>query len=332
MGDLITTGELRGLPSSDAIVMEQKRLVQSGIEPIVNHYKELAKPIPEPVQQCTDDIKQAYEAYFSNFGVNNIQWPEIAYTDSEIAHLGDEMGLSLPGLVVVSEQVGKNSFVGKLSRDASIPKDTRNNITYIGSCLTMAHELFHATAPSIVKETIQKAGDLGKRFGQKDTRVIGLDRQGLQFQEGKRHKKGYAVEEGLAMLAEHRMKTVIEKHFPKEWTIISKASDAVKDIVAESGSPPESFNVANEISFSYPESVNLVKELLTTVPDFEKLSVRARILHETLPLARAIENVYGEKSYSKIMLATEDNADKILKDMQKVHPTSQVAQAPQPTS
>ncbi len=333
MSDLITTRELSGVPPTDASVVELKQGIQSWLEPAIKHYKDLAIPMPEPVQKCTDDIKKTYEEYFSKFGITDIQWPQIVYTDKEldIGERESAWGIALPGLVAVSEQGGKHSFVGSLLKaKATVSLKTQENMTFIGSSLSLAHELFHATAPSIVNETIQRAGGLDKVFGKKDQRVITIDRQGLQFQKSKYHKKGYAVEEGLAMLAEHRMKTVIEKHFPSEWTTLSKAAEHAFAEIPDSGFPPESFTVINEVPFAYPASINLVKELLNTVPDFEKLSTRARILHETLPLARAIENVYGPKSYSKIMLATEFTADKILKDIKNVRPVIRFGQAPAP--
>lgn len=320
MNDVITRAEMAGSPFTDESVIKQKTDFNAEWDPIRQSLRELGKPMPEALQRCVTEIKSEMEKYFQRFGVENIQWPEIVYTDKKLDFVEPGLdGIALPGIVVITD-VGEHEFIQRLKNSKSqtehpLTPQEEENYKNIGLSYSLAHELFHSTSPTIIVESIAKANKIAKFFGKKDKIAFNIDRTGLRYPKNKKHDDGDSIEEGLAMLAQFGMDYVIEKHFPSEMKFFKEARIEALRAMDDNRIPIESVGPTFDPPITYPDNTNLTKELMENVPDFENLAVRARVKHETLTLAKAIEKIYGVGSYRQIMLSTEMTAHKTLNSL-----------------
>lgn len=314
----ITYKELSGAGKSDPDVRKVRQIYGARLDARITELRALSKPMPERLANCVDDLKSEYDGYFSKFGIDQIHWPEnISYTD---VSLGDPKngvvgGYLLPGMLIARE------YLGVRLDEASLDQEKLAKLKQFTAAVFFAHELFHATGQPVFAAIEHHPSPLGRILGKKDELEVRQEKVGLGYIRSKKRGRGFAVEEGLAMKMENKMEEVLARHYPEETQMLRQLKIEIAGILEDPETPIESINPLGDVGESeyecYPGSVNLVNFLELYVPEFEKLAMRARVIHETLPLVRKVEAEFGKGSYSLIMQASEQTAPRIQKKLEK---------------
>lgn len=314
----ITYKELSGADKSDPDVRKIRQIYGARLDTRITELKALSKPMPERLANCVDDLKSEYEKHFSKFGIKQIHWPEnIFYTDVSLGDPKDGVvgGYLLPGVLIARE------YLGVRFDETSLDQEKLAKLKQFTAAVFFTHELFHATSQPVFAAIEHHPSPLGRILGKKDALEIRQEKVGLGYIRSKKRGRGFAVEEGLAMKMENKMEEVLVKHYPEETQMLRQLKVEIAKILDDPKTPIESINPLGDMDESeyecYPGSVNLVNFLELHVPEFEKLAMRARVLHETLPLVRKVEAEFGKGSYSLIMQSNEQTAPKVQKMLEK---------------
>lgn len=196
----------------------------------------------------------------------------------------------------------------------------------------LAHEIYHflpsakfrlaypsekEVSPALLAVKERK----GLIYGTKANQVLPT-----KHSEGVRSYPDYALEEGLAQSMQVKMRPVLESIFPE---IAQEKQNLVNELVRQGhipeDVPPELVRISAgdstdstlSVSLISPHGYYLVKFLEAEIANFDTLVERARIHHETLGLARAIEAKFGTGSYKKIVTASLSEAKELLEELRE---------------
>lgn len=236
------------------------------------------RPLPEALARFSEKAKNWLSAYYHSLGLEGRDFSKrIAVVAPR-----EEDGLLIGGRRHLGRVEVADSPI--IDEDLKIYTQAR----------TLVHELYHDSSNYMI------------------SRDGGIERQGLTY----RAQKHAAVEEGLAAIAECRAKVLLFAEFPagasKEGYLIDACLKEMPQLDPQMarafGCIARYDNEKIVLGGSYLPAVDFVLYLSAEVPNFWQLAERARVLGETLPLARAIEGKFGSGSYKDVMTTTNENA------------------------
>lgn len=288
----ILHAELTGKERYKDATKLDKEAIDEHIEIQVAELQEKAVPLSKETEAFIGDTKEHLKEYYAQFGIDNFHFPE----QSNILIVSDingyHGGISELGWVAVSERSTRGQI------DSQELNDFLNAVK-------IGHELYHSTAQY--------------KLYVDENETISDDKVGVAYSTEDSSLK--AIEEGLAKNQEKFLRELAAKRFPEGKKIFDEIVKSAQEADAEINADNilitsyTNGNATFKRSRDYEESANAVNELEKRIPNFIRLAERARIKHETLALAREVENTLGTGSYREIFTKPHDKANEILENV-----------------
>jgi hypothetical protein len=300
-----TSGEdikIRGYGSFTEV--EIKEIKDDFTEYLTKSYSELQLRSLNLNAEFGEDINPKIEfvlneliSYFESLGVGPVSFNEFFVTNDGFngaagqAHVTSGITVSNPGLESIE-------------------------LKQIVFLKTLAHELYHSTA--IASLTIKETFSENTFF--RDVYIGG----GASYDT---KEEPLLLEEGLAARFEEQITPKIIELFSED---VASEYDEIVESALEILNEPEltdKFDVhihqikqgdEEGIGFTtsrYSGSKRVVKYLESEIKDFSILVENARLKRHTLPLARAIEERFGNGSYRRLTTTPATGADQVLSDL-----------------
>lgn len=271
---------------------------------IYKKYNKILREIDSEEHELIQALEEFIKNYYESLGVRcNINIPPIFIDDD------DE---------IIKEKSADATF--SAVKNCIIIKASPINtpIANYQKALALTHEIYHSLAT--FKIIIENEDE------------IMLERGGMCYRKmlTTSNNQPPALEEGLAMLMEIRVKDLLSQRFPeeahaykalleREVELRKQRSMDTRNVVITHASR----NPQETISDNYfPNSFELVQYLIRIFKqkgeNFLQLVEKARVQGRSLNLARETEKNFGKGSYAKIALATEQNAKGVLQWLKHV--------------
>ena len=258
------------------------------------------------LEDYTQEIGNFYRSYYAKFGIEDVWIPSFSSVfvrnyDKGLAGFG-----GIPGVTIVDEALW-------LANPQSISREW----AMLNTSTVIAHEYYHKTAPA----------NLVGKFEGNNLLFARSERKGLTFSHKNPKIGSYpsAVEEGLAALLTEEISEALEPIYFSEQ--VKQEREYLAQYYRNHPETKDSFVLGIPGNFAYikEKSYNSPLKLVVFLEaqfedhgfDFRRLVERARLLGETVSLAKATESIFGKGSYRRIFACHVQNTDILLNGLRK---------------